>query len=169
MYVLYRIHRCRICSTWYEWPRGHDYYRILICTMQHAREGRSLKKCLSPDVHESTLRGDVVQSLTRPYNGMKSAVMGGSLHPLLLWEWPELLIDLFPMMRVNTRFRQGPCLCWGGTEATSREDASRPSAHPNMKGTDQEEIMISFTSNSPTDYRRCGLGHRLMHFKEKGR
>ena len=75
--------------------------------MQH--EGREeSEEASSPDVHESTLHGDVVRSLTRPYNGMKLAVTGCSPHYLLLWEWPELLIDLFPMMHANTRFRQIP-------------------------------------------------------------
>ena len=72
------------------------------------REGREeSEEASSPDMHESTLCGDMVQSLMQPYNGMKSVVTGCSPRYLLLWEWPEL-IDLFPMMRVNTCFRQVP-------------------------------------------------------------
>ena len=73
--------------------------------MQH--EGRKESaEASSPDVRKSTLHGHMVQSLMQPYNGMISAVTGGSPHHLLLWEQPELLIDLlFPMMHVNMHFR----------------------------------------------------------------
>ena len=73
------------------------------------REGKGKYKEVSfPEVHDSTLRCDAVSSLMWPFNGTKSAVMGCLPHYLLLWERPELLIALFPMMRVNTRFRQVP-------------------------------------------------------------
>ena len=53
--------------------------------MQHEGKGK-FKEVLFPDVHESTLRGDAVSSLTRPFNGMKLAVMGSLPHYLLLGE-----------------------------------------------------------------------------------
>ena len=68
------------------------------------REGKELLL----DMYGNTLRGDAVPSLTRPYNGKKSAVTGCLLHCLLLWELPKLLIALFLMMCTNTHFRQVP-------------------------------------------------------------
>ena len=54
-------------------------------TMQ--REGKEESKEASfPDVHESTLHGDVVPSLTRLYIGTKLVVTGCLPHYLLLWE-----------------------------------------------------------------------------------
>ena len=53
--------------------------------MQHEGKEKS-KEELLPDIYESTLCGDAVPSLTRPYNGKKSAVMGCLPHCLLLWE-----------------------------------------------------------------------------------
>ena len=72
--------------------------------MQHEGKEES-EEALSPDMHESTLHGDAVPSLMRPYNGTKLAVLGYLPHYLLLWEQPELLIDLFPTMCANTHFR----------------------------------------------------------------
>ena len=72
------------------------------------REGKESKKELLPDMYESTLRGDVVPSSTRPSNAKKSAVTGCLPHGLLLWEQPKLLIALFLMMHVNTLFRRVP-------------------------------------------------------------
>ena len=44
-------------------------------TMQHEERGE-FQEVLFPGMHESTLRGDAVSSLMRPFNGTKSAVMG---------------------------------------------------------------------------------------------
>ena len=75
--------------------------------MQHEGREKSEEES-SSNMHKSALCGDVVWSLTQPYNGMKLAVAGCSPHYLLLWEWPKLLIDLFPMMHANMCFRQAP-------------------------------------------------------------
>ena len=68
-------------------------------------EGKESKEVLFPDEHESALCGDTVLSLTQPFNGMKSAVMGSLPHYLLLGERPRPLIALFLMMHANTHFR----------------------------------------------------------------
>ena len=82
------------------------------------REGKEESKEASfPDVHESTLHGDVVSSLMQPYNGMKLVVMGCLPHYLLLWKRLELLITLFPMRHANMCFRRVPAyveVVWSG-------------------------------------------------------
>ena len=84
--------------------------------MQHKGKGES-KQVSSPDVYESTLHGDAVSSLMRPYNGTKLAVMGCLPHCLQLWEQPKLLIALFPTMHANTCLRRVPAYVeevWSG-------------------------------------------------------
>ena len=82
------------------------------------REGKEeFKEVSFPDMYYSTLRGDSVPSLTWLYIGTESVVTGCLLHYLLLWEQPKLLIALFPMMHVNTHFRQVPAYVeevWSG-------------------------------------------------------
>ena len=113
------------------------------------REGKEeSEEASSPYVRESTLHGDAVPSLTRPHNGMKSAVMGYLPHYLLLWEQPELLIDLFPMMRMRRRILGESLPMLRRCRMASREDATKPCTHPKMKGTDPEETMIYLKAQS---------------------
>ena len=121
----------------------------------------------SPDVHKSTLHGDMVPSLTRPHNGMKTVVMGYLPHYLLLWEWPELLIDLFPMMRAKTRFRWVPAYVeevWNGFKRGCNEALC-----PSKNERDRPRRNYDYLQAESNWCREMGIGQRLTCFKEEGR
>ena len=123
--------------------------------MQHGGREES-EEVSSPDVHESTLCGDTVQSLTRPYNGMKSVVTGGSPHHLLLWERPELLIDLFPTMHTNTHFRWVYAYVEEVQKGFKRGCIEAQCLSKNWKGQTKKKLWFIY-KHSPTDAGRCGL------------
>ena len=79
---------------------------------------------------------------------MKLAVMGYLPHYLLLWEQPELLIDLFPTMCAKTCILGESLPMLRRCGMASREDTTKPCAHPKMKGTDPEETMIYLQAQS---------------------
>ena len=70
-------------------PGTSDLGVTIIIRFWYAMQPEGKERCeevSSPDVHKSTLRGDMVPSLMRPHNGMKTMVTGYLPHYLLLWE-----------------------------------------------------------------------------------
>ena len=74
-------------------------------------------------------------------------MMGCSLHYLLLWERPELLIALFPMMCANTHFRRVPAYV-EEVQSGFKRGCIKAQCHPNTKGTEPEETMIYLKAQS---------------------